>query len=133
MIDWTKPLEAVHEDGRIVPITDIERTGDNNWTTRQIPCRHLTYFTDEGIAYSTGWRIRNVQDTRAAAALTLLRSLEADGAPMPEGVTLAPAPVDYEAFREAEAAYVEAWAEADKRPMIKGLIAAYPHLKRVLK
>jgi len=75
-VDWSKPIEAVHEDGQVVPVTakggaysggayqDIEQElGEHRNFSFKIDGTHPT---------KCGWRIRNVQPaTQAPDAQTL--------------------------------------------------------------
>jgi len=63
MIDWTKPIEAVHEaTGEVVAITDAV-WDEPDYRTMLLRGGMPTYFMrGSGIAAGTGWRARNVED-----------------------------------------------------------------------
>ena len=61
-IDWSKPIEAVHEDGRVVAVTFVDRGGSGTFNVSPSLDGYIYSFCRDGshISASTGWRIRNV-------------------------------------------------------------------------
>lgn len=72
-VDWTKPIEAVHEDGRVVsahvedkPIDDMDSVGVRRADKVYMHVKQDgTYYS---VGYGDGWRIRNVQPAVAKPA-----------------------------------------------------------------
>jgi len=63
-IDWSKPLEAVHEDGRVVAVEHLEPGSvRTEWSIRPKLDTWYHVFMPDGRSVSpvSGWRIRNVQ------------------------------------------------------------------------
>lgn len=71
-VDWTAPLEAVHESGRVVPVT-VKQTGIHYVSIMEaLPnfgCASSRYFSPDGSHANEQWRIRNVTPTDPRPAL----------------------------------------------------------------
>jgi hypothetical protein len=66
-VDWSKPIEAIHTDGRVVPVRLIETDPSEPYTPRKISPRLTNpdawWFQEDGLWDSRrphDWRIRNV-------------------------------------------------------------------------
>lgn len=66
-INWDAPIEAVHEDGRVVAVTLVkyEFEPDGKDTRRVEPAVELysNWFHEDGTRWDGGWTIRNVAPT----------------------------------------------------------------------
>jgi len=66
MIRWDEPIEAVHEDGIIIPVEGIHNWPNTEWPHAGVADREHIYMRDDGRCSRatwgdmTGWRIRNV-------------------------------------------------------------------------
>jgi len=71
-IDWNGKLEAVHENGKVVSITDIRQDDDGDWFTHQLRDGQFTCFGPNDCggwhAPGTKWTIRNVAEAKAVEA-----------------------------------------------------------------
>jgi len=79
-VDWSRPIEAVHEDGRVVAVAFVEDDGSDELSMLIKPESEMIdinrgsarYFNRDGTRTTKGWRIRNVQPaTQAPDAQTL--------------------------------------------------------------
>lgn len=86
-VDWSKPIEAVHTDGRVVAVTLAQTDGctDGTYCRRVEPHpeegRH--WFNEDGSHSRVAWSIRNVQpaatsDEATTRALALVERMAAD-------------------------------------------------------
>lgn len=68
MIDWTKPIEAVHEDGRVVSasFTGGVASDGSVWVYGDFHDGSGHWFSQKGWAKHTPYRIRNVQQPETA-------------------------------------------------------------------
>lgn len=76
-VDWSKPIEAAHEDGRVVPVTFA---GDDKADRLPISIRPPVPSREGGVAQyfnrdgsrtgNCGWRIRNVQPAATKPAIS---------------------------------------------------------------
>jgi hypothetical protein len=79
-IDWDRPLEAYHEDGRCAPAS-IVRYCDGDYLVHSdaMPEDGDWYFDKEGMFDFDGWRVRNVTEPKAdieAWAYSIVSDLE---------------------------------------------------------
>lgn len=81
-IDWSRPIEAVHEDGRVVPAGEPVENSYGRSVKFVVPERskerHLV--TDTGGVWGSDWRIRNVPEhpTPTQYAPELVKMTEAE-------------------------------------------------------
>jgi hypothetical protein len=62
-VDWSKPIEAVHEDGRVVAAIMVGQTRVG-WLCRYGPYTNgIHHYADGRANISNGWTIRNVEQT----------------------------------------------------------------------
>lgn len=75
-IDWSRPIEAVHDDGRVVAVDSKQSTKWNaHYWAVSFENNHLI-FDDFGKADGTPWRIRNVaQPDRTPAQVARMEAL----------------------------------------------------------
>jgi len=68
-VDWSRPIEAVHEDGRVVPAQRLRHDADNTWPDENGQfhvCSNAGMFWESNgkpWRADRGYRIRNVQPT----------------------------------------------------------------------
>lgn len=64
MIDWTKPIEAYHPDGRVMPVEYIPEKYDGDHYTKGDFDGFFGIWKDDGCAWignENQWRIRNTR------------------------------------------------------------------------
>lgn len=65
-VDWSRPIEAVHEDGRTMLVNGIHDWANDQWPHAGVADREHIYMRDDGRCSRAtwgdmpGWRIRNV-------------------------------------------------------------------------
>lgn len=65
-VDWDRPIEAVHEDGRVMTVAGIHDWANDQWPHAGVADREHIYMRDDGRCSRAtwgdmpGWRIRNV-------------------------------------------------------------------------
>jgi len=86
-IDWSKPLECYHEDGRVEPVIREESPTAEKWIVTDHSRPHIpTVWNNDGTPWmkkDDGWTIRNVQpDTSDLTARMekLVREMAGSGA-----------------------------------------------------
>ncbi len=88
VVDWNRPIEAYHEDGRVCP-AEVSHAGigDARWVhADEMPHDGTWYFEKTGNSFQ-GWRIRNVEPQEPPLCEhTLRRVLEV----LPDPYTLNP-------------------------------------------
>jgi hypothetical protein len=77
-IDWTKPIEAYHPDGRVVP-QEVERMGEEPWTVGNIAGG---VWNKDGTPWEApegeeDWRIRNRESDKPIQATGIDEMVEA--------------------------------------------------------
>lgn len=64
-VDWSRPIEAVHEDGRVMPVT-VSGPDDRLWRTNESPVDGSSnvYWNEDGsdVCLRSRWRIRNIPE-----------------------------------------------------------------------
>ncbi len=62
-VDWGRPIEAVHEDGRVVAVHSCEPDKDGDRKVIPVLDGYYDLFLPDGRSWSDGpWRIRNVAE-----------------------------------------------------------------------
>ena len=147
MIDWTKPLEAYHPDGRVEPVTleeDYPTPDDDGQYALDSDVVGLeNCYSADGTHPRNKWRIRNAELEDKWSKLTVVE-IEAEIAAAEKALEAKRAEPDYERFREAYCEFRNASGRANNLPPrclgmnynnkrdIDGLIAAYPKLKAIM-
>jgi hypothetical protein len=68
MIDWSKPIEAVHTDGRVVAVDrrDTTKRNETTWLVQLDGKPQIVWSSDGRTVYKSGWSLRNVEPTSNA-------------------------------------------------------------------
>ena len=69
-IDWDGKLEVYHEDGRVVEITCVQPSGNEQWPLRGVADGGHIFMGALGVSRSSygdmpGWNVRNVTEPKA--------------------------------------------------------------------
>jgi len=75
-LDWTQPIEAVHEDGRVVASSIVENDGGNMPWLVKLKGVSLDLWSLPDGTTGTSWRIRNVPPATQTQTLTAQERLE---------------------------------------------------------
>lgn len=77
-IDWSAPIEAVHEDGRVVPVSTVRVAGKSVQITPRLEGGSWWFGIDgtHGVK-AVPWRIRNVTTKPVRTAAEMLERMEA--------------------------------------------------------
>lgn len=75
-IDWTKPIEAYHEDGRVVKVDYSGRSGSGAYNISPELPGYVFSFKSDGTHLCSGWRIRNRKSDKPICVDTLRKVLE---------------------------------------------------------
>ncbi len=123
-VDWSAPIEAVHEDGRVVPMIfgHFDRSGDPVTTDSPAPQSNVHWKKDgQDWCVRSGWRIRNVAQPAHKPRTA------------PSGGEVGPEVVDVHDLREARRKDALLWDRMESlcRSMTHGLTetgGVYPSL-----
>lgn len=82
-IDWDRPLEAYHEDGRVMEITCAQPSGNEQWPLCGVADGKHIFTGPLGVSRSAygdmpGWDVRNVTEPKADAFDTAFREGSTD-------------------------------------------------------
>lgn len=82
-IDWDRPLEAYHEDGRVMEITYAQPSGNEQWPLCGVADGKHIFMGPLGVSRSAygdmpGWDVRNVTEPKADAFDTAFREGSTD-------------------------------------------------------
>jgi hypothetical protein len=142
-INWDLPIEAVHEDGRVMGVTfeGLSAAGNQLISPPLDGVRNV--FDEDGAqTYGTGWRIRNVQPATPPSerpsdevvermvAVIKLMAITSDGrgseyAEARHIAALLPQPVDQDLIAARE--YHEAWLDERYEDLDHAICAAIKH------